>query len=219
VEPPERPAKPVVWVQAGHAAPREPGYKGETGAVGGPYETEAEFTLPVAQRVVRQLRAWGADARMVPGRVTPLGAPGAVFLSIHHDAEGGQAAVAWATAPKAPVKKRPGRRAPTQVDTTVEVESKHLAVAIHERYERVFRRANGARSELGPPVGPEARRDLREYYGFFRTKADARVIVEAGAAGDDDRFLERTGLVAGALAAGVRDHLIDEGLLQGSGAR
>ena len=141
-----------------------------------------------------------------------------MFLSIHRDAEGGRPAAAWATAPKAPLKKRAGRRTPTQVDTVVEVESKHLAVAIHERYERVFRRANGARSELGPAGGPEARRDLREYYGFYRTGADARVIVEAGAAGDDDRFLERTGLISGTPAAALRDHLVAEGLLRSAGA-
>lgn len=207
------PAKPVVWVQAGHAAPREPGYETATGATGGPYETEAGFTVPVARRIVRQLRAWGVDARYTPGMVTPLAATGDAFVSIHHDAEGGQPAVVWAIQPEEPPERKPGRRRPTVVDQTVEVHSRHLAQSIHDRYATVFRAANGAETRLPPAMGEDARADLSRYYGFYRTQADARVIVEAGAAGDDDDLLERTGLVSGAIAAGIRDHLVDEGLL------
>ncbi len=210
----ERPAgRPVVWVQAGHAAPREPGDEGGTGAVGGPFETEAAFTVPVARRVVRQLRAWGADARLTPGRVTPRAAPGAAFVSIHHDAPGGRAAIVWATRPGERPVRRPGRRPPTKVGDAVEARSRELALSLHRRYAAVHGPDNGADGELAAPAGRAAPRDLREYYGFFRTGADARVVVEAGAAGVDDEFLTRTGLVASTIAAGVHDHLRSRGLL------
>ena len=74
------PAAPVVWVQAGHEAPREPGYTAQTGAGSGPFGTEVGFTTRVAARVTVLLRRYGVDARRTPGRVTPLGARGAVFV-------------------------------------------------------------------------------------------------------------------------------------------
>lgn len=206
-------ARPVVWVQAGHATPREPGYEDGTGAAGGPFETEAGFTLPVARRIVRQLRACGGDARMTPGRVTPLAAPGAVFVSIHHDAPGGRAAIVWATCPDERIARRPGRRPPTQVGDAVEARSRDLALSVHRRYAAVHGPDNGADGDLASPAGRAAPRDLREYHGFFRTDAGARVVIEAGAAGADDEFPARTGLVASAIAAGIYDHLRSRGLL------
>ncbi len=182
--------------------------------VGGPFETEAAFTVPVARRVVRQLRAWGADARLTPGRVTPRAAPGAAFVSIHHDAPGGRAAIVWATRPDERLVRRPGRRPPTQVGDAVEARSRDLALSLHRRYAAVHGPDNGADGELASPAGRAAPRDLREYYGFFRTGADARVVVEAGAAGVDDEFLTRTGLLASTIAAGVHDHLRSRGLLR-----
>ncbi len=43
---------------------------------------------------------------------------------------------------------------------------------------------------------------MMRYYGFYRTRAAARVIVEAGAAGADDPFLARTDLIAAAVSRG-----------------
>jgi hypothetical protein len=55
---------------------------------------------------------------------------------------------------------------------------------------------------------------MMRYYGFYRTNAAARVIVEAGAAGADDAFLARTDLIATAIAAGTVAHLRSRGLLR-----
>lgn len=53
------------------------------------------------------------------------------------------------------------------------------------------------------------------YYGFYRTNAEARVLVECGSAGADDAFLRRTGLVADTLASGVIADLRARKLLSG----
>jgi hypothetical protein len=45
------------------------------------------------------------------------------------------------------------------------------------------------------------------FYGFYRIRADARVILEAGPAGADDAFLARTDLIAGAVAEGIAGYL------------
>jgi len=91
-------AAPLVWVQAGHAPPTEPGYRAQTGAGSGPFGSEVVFTTRLAPRVVARLRAAGVDAREVPGFVRPLAAGGAAFVSLHHDSPGGSAAVGHAIA-------------------------------------------------------------------------------------------------------------------------
>jgi hypothetical protein len=58
---------------------------------------------------------------------------------------------------------------------------------------------------------------MTRYYGFYRTAAGARAILEAGAGGVDDAFLARTDLIAAAISRGVLDHLRAEGLLAGAG--
>jgi hypothetical protein len=82
---------PVVWVQAGHQAPREPGYTAQTGAGTGPFGSEVGFTTRVAARVTVLLRRYGVDARRTPGEVTPLGARGGVYEGLHHDDQHGTA--------------------------------------------------------------------------------------------------------------------------------
>ena len=54
---------------------------------------------------------------------------------------------------------------------------------------------------------------MMSYYGFYRTRAAARVIVECGAGGTDDAFLARTDLIAAAISGGILDHLRARGLL------
>ena len=54
---------------------------------------------------------------------------------------------------------------------------------------------------------------MMSFYGFYRTRAAARVLVEAGAGGTDDAFLARTGLIAAAVSRGILDHLRRRGLV------
>lgn len=218
---------PVVWVQAGHADPREPGYRDQTGAGSGPFGSEVAFTSRLANDVAARLAARGVDARVLSGRVDPIGAPGAAFVSLHHDAPGGRAAVAGATAgtgenyyrgegrgdpsPTPYPDSAPHRRA-TTVSPSVQRASRGLAAAIAARYADVFTPANGGDGTFAGVVTSAENPRLSSYYGFFRTGADARVIVEAGAAGVDDALLRRTELIGGAIAAGVLDDLAARGL-------
>lgn len=225
-----RSGAPVVWVQAGHADPREPGYRDQTGASSGPFGSEIGFTTTLAPKVVVKLRAAGIDARETPGEVTPLGAPGAVFLSLHHDIPQGTAAIGHAVtgagenyyhgegsgtpSPTPYPDSAPHRRA-TTVSAEVESRSRALATAIAARYGRIHTAANGAAGRFTGVQTPSSNPRVMHYYGFYRTGADARVIVEAGAGGTDDAFLAKTDLIASALAQGVLDHLRARGLLPG----
>ncbi len=222
-----RVAAPIVWIQAGHADPREPGYRDQTGAASGPFGSEVAFTSRLADAVAARLDARGVDARVLPGRVDPIGAPGAAFVSLHHDAPGGRAVVVGATAgtgenyyrgegggtpsPTPYPDSAPHRRA-TTVSPQVERASRDLAAAIAARHAAVYTTANGAVGTFAGVVTSAENPRLGSYYGFFRTGADARVILEAGAAGTDDAFLERTDLIAGAVSAGILDDLAARGL-------
>jgi hypothetical protein len=217
------PPPPIVWVQAGHESPGEPGYRAQTGAAG-----EAEFNRRVAAAVERRLRAAGVDARHTPGRVTPLGASGAVFVSIHYDTPGGHSTVGHAItgagenwyhgegtgqARSTPYPDSAPHRPATRVSATVERNSARLASILAARYGAVFTRANGARSgpvHLEPRTG---NRRVMRYYGYYRTRAAARVLIEAGAAGTDTTILNRTELVARAIAGGIVDYLRSRGQL------
>ncbi len=214
---------PIVYVQAGHQSPGEPGYLAQTGAAG-----EQAFTIRVSAAVEKRLRAAGVDARHTPARVTPLAAPAAVFVSIHHDTPEGRAAVGHAisgtgenwyrgqgtgTPRSTPYPDSAPHRTPTVVSRTVELRSARLARRVASRYGAVFTRANGARSG---PVRLETRngnRRMMRFYGYYRTNADARILVEAGAAGTDARMLRRTDLIAAAISRGIVDHLRAEGRL------
>ena len=219
---PARP-RPIVWVQAGHEAPREPGYRAQTGAAG-----EVQFNVRVAAAVERRLRAAGVDARHTPSRVTPSGATGAVFVSIHYDTPQGHAAVGHAiagvgenwyhgegtgTARSTPYPDSAPHRAATTVSPAVEARSERLAKLLASRYGTVFTRANGARSgsvRLEPRSG---NRRMMRYFGYYRSRADARVLIEAGAGGTDGAILGNTNLVAGAIAGAIVAHLRAEGQL------
>ena len=218
--------RPIVWVQAGHEAPGEPGYRAQTGAAG-----EVQFTVRVAAAVERRLRAAGVDARHTPARVTPIGARGAVFISIHHDTPQGHAGVGHAITgvgenwyrgegsglPRSTPypDSAPHRTPPTTVSAGVESRSLRLARLLAGRYGPVFTRTNGARSggvRLEPRNG---NRRMMRYFGYYRTRADARVLIEAGAGGTDGAILRNTDLVAGAIAGAIVAHLRAEGALAG----
>lgn len=219
---------PVVWIQAGHASPREPGYRDQTGAGSGPFGSEIGFTTRVAPAVVSRLRRAGVDARLTPGLVTPHGGRGAAFVSIHHDGPGGPAAVGHAITgvgenyyrgegygdprPRPYPDSAPHRRA-TTVSPSVERHSLRLARTIAAAYRPVYSRTNGARGRFAGVQSRESNPRMMRYYGFYRTRAAARVIVEAGGAGTDDRLLRRTDLIAAAISSGVVAHLRSRGLL------
>jgi hypothetical protein len=222
---------PVVWVQAGHEAPGEPGYRAQTGAGGGPFGSEVAFNRRVRAALIGRLRAAGVDARPMPGLVTPWGARGAVFISMHFDAPGGAAAVGNATAvpgrrenwyrgegtgtasPR-PYADSARHRPSLPVTPGVERASRALARRIAGRYAAVYTPASGAGARFRGVVPRGGNVRMTHFYGYYRTRATARVLVECGAAGADDRFLARTDLIAGAVAAGILDHLRARGALR-----
>lgn len=91
-------------------------------------------------------------------------------------------------------------------------QSLELAQSIAAEYELIARQANGGQCGFAG-VADASNPRLANYYGFFRTHADARVIVEAGAADADDVFLSRTDPIADAISDGTADYLEDNGLL------
>ncbi len=216
--------RPVVWVQAGHEFPREPGYRAQTGAAG-----EVQFNMRIAAEVELRLRAAGIDARHSPGRVADFPSTGAVFIAIHHDTPDGHAAVGHAITgagenwyrgegsglPRStPYPDSARHRAPaTTVSASVEARSHRLASLLRDRYAAVFTRANGARSG---PVRLEARngnRRVMRYVGYYRTRADARVLIESGAGGTDATMLRRTDVIAKAISGAIIGYLRSEGRL------
>jgi len=216
--------RPVVWVQAGHETPGEPGYRAQTGAAG-----EVQFSVRVAAAVERRLRSAGVDARHTPARVTPIAARGAVFIAIHHDTPQGRAAVGHAIAgagenwyrgegiglPRSTPypDSAPHRSPPTTVSAAVETRSRRLARLLAARYGAVFTRANGARSGAVRLEARNGNRRMMRYFGYYRTRADARVLIEAGAGGTDRAMLRNTDLVAGAITGAIVAHLRAEGKL------
>ncbi len=227
-------AAPLVWVQAGHNGPREPGYRAQTGAGSGPFGNEIGFTTRLAPKVVARLRAAGVDARLTPGLVRPWGAGGAAFVSLHHDTSDGAAAIGHAItgagenyyrgegsgdARSTPYPDSAPHRRATKVFPMVERRSRALATSISSRLGAVYTRSNGARASFRGVQSRDSNPRMMRYYGFYRTRATARVIVEAGAAGVDDRFLRRTDLIAAAVSRGVIDHLRSRGLMARGAAR
>lgn len=222
------PPAPVVWVQAGHQGPREPGYTAQTGAGSGPFGSEVGFTTRLAAKVVARLRAAGVDARRTPGRVTPYASRGAVFISLHHDSAGGHAAIGHAisgagenwyhgegsgTASPVPYADSAPHRPATTVSRAVERNSLALAEDLDRTFGAIHTRANGAR---GAFTGVEPRNGnvrMMRYYGYYRTQAGARVLIEAGAPGVDDVFLRRLDPIAAAVSSAVTRYLRDRGAL------
>ncbi|MGD9572043.1 MAG: hypothetical protein AB7V62_09175 [Thermoleophilia bacterium] len=219
---------PIVWIQAGHAAPREPGYAAQTGAGGGPFGSEIGFTTRVRARIIARLRADGVDARPMNGLISPLGARGAVFVSMHHDSPGGRSGVGHAFAgtaenwyhgegfgtpsPTPYADSAPHRRA-FPVTATVERRSGDLARRIASSYRRLLDSSSLDRSSFGGVESRNGNARMTRFHGFFRTRAAARVIVEAGAAGADDAFLARVDPIAAAVTTGIESHLRARGLM------
>lgn len=216
-------AGPIVYVQAGHEGPREPGYRAQTGAAG-----EVAFNQRVAANVERRLRKAGVDARHTTGLVTPLGAPAAVFVSIHHDTPDGRAAIGHAIAgagenyyrgegfgaPRStPYADSAPHRPGTRVSPAVQRTSRRLATRLATRYGAVFTRANGARSGRVQLVAPNGNRRMTRFYGYYRTTAEARVLIECGAGGTDATMLRRKEIIGAAIADSIVAHLVAEGKL------
>lgn len=214
---------PRVWIQAGHVAPREPGYRWQTGAPAGPFGNERRFTRRVSTALAARLRRAGIRARVMPGRATPWAARGDVFIAIHHDGVDGVAGVGHAhrnareyyyrgdgagEPRRTPYPDTVPHRTATSVNRVIELNSRRLARIISRRMAQVFTASNGARSGWDG-VLPKRLVRVSNYYGFRRTRSRARVIVEVGAAGADDRFLRRTDLISTRLAGAIRDYLRD----------
>lgn len=223
-----RTRRPVVWVQAGHAEPREPGYRAQTGAGSGPFGSEVPFTTELTEKVVALLTRAGVDARPVAGQVDPLGAEGAAFVSLHHDSPGGGAAFGHAITgagenyyrgegtgdpSPTPYPDSAAHRPATAVTGPVERDSRALAEALDAAYRPIYTGRNGAGGRYGGVQTREGNPRMMRYYGFYRTSARARVLVEAGAAGADDAFLARTDLIAAAVTEGIVAHLRRTGRL------
>jgi hypothetical protein len=162
--------------------------------------------------------------------MTPWGARGRVFVSIHFDAPGGGAAIGHAirvpgrhenyyegqgtgTASPTPYADSAPHRDHTEVTPAVEAASTRLAQDVAARYRRVFTAGNGARSSWRGVEPRSGNPRMMHFYGYYRTNADARVLIECGAAGADDALLARTDLIAGAVGRGIIDHLHRTGAL------
>jgi hypothetical protein len=149
-------------------------------------------------------------------------------VSIHHDAAGGRAGVGGArtgagenwyhgegygTASPVPYADSAPHRAATTVSAAVERRSRHLANRIAARLKAIHTPANGA---YGPFGGVESRNGnprMTRFYGFYRTRAGARVLVEAGDPSRDDVFLRRTDLISVAVTRAILDHLRSRSLI------
>ncbi|MSO43771.1 MAG: hypothetical protein EXQ74_00430 [Thermoleophilia bacterium] len=211
-------APPVVLVQAGHLSPGEPGYLAQTGASGNPFGAESEFNRRVRDDMVTRLRAAGVDARPQGARVDPLRVGGATFISVHHDSPGGVAAVGRAvagrgenwyhgqgfgTASPVPYSDSASHRSPTTVSARVEGTSTALAHRVSTALGGIHTSANGARARFLGVVPRGSNPRMNHFYGYYRTTAQARVLVEVGAAPDDNRFLSKVGLIGGALSDAI----------------
>ena len=180
--------------------------------------------------MIAKLAAAGVDARSTPGLVTPYGSRGATFISIHHDAPGGSAAVGHALAsgggenfyhgegggdasPTPYSDSAPHRRA-TSISATVERRSLALATKVAAVLGKT-RSGAGARAPFLGVVAPGGNRRMMHFYGYYRTRSEARILVECGAAGIDDAFLARTDLIATALSGAIVSDLNARGLLGG----
>ena len=185
--------------------------------------------MRIAAEVERRLRDAGVDARHTPGRGAEFPSRGAVFISIHHDTPDGHAAVGHAisgagenwyrregsgTARSTPYPDSAPHRTPaTTVSSAVETRSRRLASRLRDRYAQVFTPANGARSGAVRLEPRNGNRRMMRYFGYYRTRADARVLIESGARGTDAAMLGRSDVIAKAIAGTIIGYLRDEGSL------
>lgn len=217
--------RPVVYVQAGHQPPGEPGYIAQTGATGGPFGSEEAFNVRLAAALEAKLRAAGVTVHHTPARVTPWGAQGAVFISLHFDEVGGSAGIGYAvdqpgrgenyyhgegTGTASPVPYRdsaPHRRA-TKVTAAVQAHSLALARDLATTFRPIFTAKNGAHSHFrGVEPGRNGNARMQFFYGYYRVNTGARVLIECGAAGADNAFLRRINLIATSISNGILIYL------------
>jgi len=226
-------APPVVWVQAGHAPPGEPGYSALTGAGGGPFGSEAAFNLRVRDDMVTRLKAAGVNARPLVSRINPMGARGATLISIHFDQPGGAASVGRAvvgggenyyhgegtgTARQTPYPDSGMHRTPaTTVSGAVARRSAKLAGLLSSALASIRTAANGASAPFLGVIPPDGNTRENHHYSYYRTNADARVLVEVGAAGDDDPFLRKVPLIGATLTKAIVKDLKARKLLSPQG--
>lgn len=136
-------------IQAGHVAPREPGFEA-TGTAG-----EQDLALAIQSRLGKLLTADGRfQVMLCPGNI-PDGWTGDLFLSLHADGAANPTASGFSFGypPDSP-------------------ESKRLADTFAATYIRI----------LGAPArrGDNYTSDLSGYYGWRRTIAPAKLLVEHG---------------------------------------
>jgi len=217
--------RPVVYVQAGHQPPGEPGYLAQTGAGGGPFGSEEAFNVRLAAALEAKLRVAGVAVHHTPARVTPWGANGAVFISLHFDAVGGSAGIGYAvdqpgrgenyyhgqgtgTASPVPYPDSAPHRRATKVTAAVQARSLALARDLAATFRPIFTARNGAHSRFrGVEPGRYGNARMQFFYGYYRVNTGARVLIECGAAGADNAFLRRISLIASSLSQGILDYL------------
>lgn len=161
-----------VLIQAGHVAPREPGFETGTGTAG-----EQELAASIQSSLAKLLARDGRfNVSLSPGNI-PDGWTGDLFLSLHADGSGNPAASGFSFG--------------YPPDCS---ECKRLADTFASTYSRI-------------PGAPKRRRDnytkdLSGYYGWRRTNAPAKLLVEHG-------FLTNPGeraWLTGNVAAIARSH-------------
>jgi len=223
-------ARPIVYVQAGHEPPGEPGYVAQTGASGGPFGNEEAFNVRLAAELESDLRQAGVDAIHTPALVTPWGGKGAVFISLHFDAVGGSAGIGWAvdqpgrgenyyqgqgfgTASPTPYPNSAAHRSSTAVTLSVQQSSLALAHDIASTFAPIYTPANGAHAYFRGVEPRNGNVRMQYFYGYYRTNAQARVLIECGAAGADNAFLSQTGLIASSINSGIVSYLRASGQL------
>jgi N-acetylmuramoyl-L-alanine amidase len=141
-----------VAIQAGHWKSDElpdalARLRGSTGASGGG-RTEAQVTLDIAQRVVRQLRAKGLTAEVLPATV-PTGYAADLFISLHADGNA-------STRPR-------GYKVSTRWRSDVAAFDAVLVQAIEDGYSQT----------TGMPQDPSVTRAMRGYYAYSTYRGEA----------------------------------------------
>ena len=180
--------------------------------------------MRLAAGLEADLRASGVNAIHTPALVTPWGAKGAVFISLHFDAYGGSAGIGWAvdqpgrgenyyhgegfgTASPTPYADSAAHRFATGVTPSVQLSSLSLAHDIAGTFGATYTPANGAHSVFRGVEPRSGNVRMLFFYGYYRTNAQARVLIECGAAGVDNTFLSHTGLIASSISSGIVSYL------------
>jgi hypothetical protein len=89
------------------------------------------------------------------------------------------------------------------VTAAVAANSANLATRISSALKGIHTPANGASARFNGVEPPNGNVRMVHFYGYYRTKADARVLVEVGAAGSDDPFLRKVPLIGSTLSATI----------------